>query len=136
MQLKPGDHATQYFVFAIDREAEATAVCQALAKDPAGAIRQAHDEHRRQIQDLFDKLPRLESSNPSLTHWYNRSLVHFLMNRWDVPEFALHPFYCTGSVRGGCVCSYLWNFGEAWEILPLYDPAADREHIDNTSVTG
>ena len=129
LRLKPGDQATQYFVFAIGREAEAAAVCQALASDPSGAIRQAHDEHRRQVQDLLAKLPRLESSNPSLTRWYNRSLVHFLMNRWDVPEFALHPFYCTGSVRGGCVCSYLWNFGEAWEILPPYDPAADRQHI-------
>ncbi len=129
LRLKSGDQATQYFVFAIGRETEATAACQALALDPSGAIRQAHDEHRRQVRDLFDKLPRLESSSLSLTRWYNRSLVHFLMNRWDVPEFALHPFYCTGSVRGGCVCSYLWNFGEVWEILPLYDPVADREHI-------
>ena len=129
LRLESGDRATQHFVFAIGREAEATAVCQALADDPADAIRQADDAHRRQIQDLFDKLPRMESSNLSLTRWYHRSLVHFLMNRWDVPEFALRPFYCTGSVKGGCVCSYLWNFGEAWEILPLYDPAADREHI-------
>jgi hypothetical protein len=129
MQLKPNDRATQYFVFAIDRDAEAELVSQTLANDPADTIRQATDDHRRQIHDLFDKLPRLESANLSLVHWYNRSLVHFLMNRWDVPEFALHPFYGTGSVRGGCVCSYLWNFGEAWEILPLYDPAADRQHI-------
>jgi hypothetical protein len=129
LQLKPGEHATQYFVFALDREAEASAVCDSLASNPADAIRQAHDEHRRQIQGLFDKLPHMESSDVSLTHWYNRSLVHFLMNRWDVPEFVLHPLYGTGSVRGGCVCAYLWNFGEAWEILPLYDPAADREHI-------
>jgi hypothetical protein len=32
-------------------------------------------------------------------------------------------------VNGGCVANYLWNFGEPWEIFPLYDPAAARSHI-------
>ena len=51
------------------------------------------------------------------------------MNRWDVPEFALRPNYTTGSVNGGCICNYLWDFGEPWEIFPLVDPAASRTHI-------
>ena len=51
------------------------------------------------------------------------------MNRWDVPEFVLHPYYSTGSVKGGCVANYLWNFGEVWEILPLFDAPAARSHI-------
>ena len=71
----------------------------------------------------------MESANDVLVRLYNRSLVHFLMNRWEVPEFVLCPYYSTGSVRGGCVCDYLWNFGETWEILPLYDPDAARSHI-------
>jgi hypothetical protein len=41
----------------------------------------------------------------------------------------LNPLYTTGSVIGGCVCNYLWDFGEAWEIFPLFDPKALREHI-------
>ena len=52
-----------------------------------------------------------------------------MTNRWETPEFVLHPYYSTGSIKGGCVCEYLWNFGEVWEILPLYDPDAAREHI-------
>jgi hypothetical protein len=52
-----------------------------------------------------------------------------------VPEFILHPYYSTGSVNGGCVCDYLWNFGECWEILPLVDPAANRAHIKQFLVT-
>jgi hypothetical protein len=46
-----------------------------------------------------------------------------------VPEFLLHPYYSTGSVNGGCVCSYLWDFGSGWELFPLVDPDALREHI-------
>jgi len=41
----------------------------------------------------------------------------------------LNPYYSTGSVIGGCVCSYLWDFASGWELFPLVDPAALREHI-------
>lgn len=74
-------------------------------------------------------LPILSTDNTSLDRLFSRSLVHLVMNRWDVPEFVLRPYYATGSVKGGCVCNYLWNFGEVWEILPLLDPAAMRAHI-------
>ncbi len=81
------------------------------------------------MNDVFDRLPTPESDNAQLVRWYNRSLVHFLMNRWDVPEFVLHPYYSTGSIKGGCLANYLWNFGEAWEIFPLFDVSAARSHI-------
>ena len=85
--------------------------------------------YQERIRDLFEKLPRFESSDPALTRFYNRSLVHLVTNRWDVPEFALRPNYTTGSVNGGCICNYLWDFGEPWEIFPLFDAAASRTHI-------
>jgi hypothetical protein len=129
LKIEPGQRATQYLTFAIGKEDEAAADCRTLAADPAAAIRQADDDHRRRVREMFERLPRLESANPALARWYTRSLVHFLMNRWDVPEFVLHPFYGTGCTKGGCVCSYLWNYGETWEIMPLYEPKADREHI-------
>ena len=103
--------------------------CKKIAADPDRAIAAAQAAYAKQVPDLFQKLPRLESSNPALERLYYRSLVHLLMNRWDVPEFVLHPYYSTGSVKGGCVCNYLWNFGENWEIFPLYDPEASRTHI-------
>lgn len=83
----------------------------------------------RRAADLLARVPTLEASDPRLTAWYNRSLAHFLTNRWNVPGFMLHPYYSTGSIKGGCTCCYLWNYGEAWEILPLADPAATRSHI-------
>lgn len=51
------------------------------------------------------------------------------MNRWDVPEFVLHPYYSTGSVNGGCVGNYLWDFGGIWELFPLVDPEAAKTHV-------
>lgn len=129
IQLPGRGHATAHLAFALGNKSEAFQTCSDVAASPAKAIARARQSHTHQVRDLFQKLPRLESSNPSLERFYNRSLVHFLMNRWDIAQFVLHPYYGTGSVCGGCVCNYLWNFGETWEILPLYDPRAAREHI-------
>lgn len=129
IQLPGRGQATVYLAFAMGLHSQALDACRALAASPAKTMARARQKHLDRVRDLFQKLPRLEASNPSLVRLYNRSLVHFLMNRWDVAEFVLHPYYGTGSVCGGCVCNYLWNFGETWEILPLYDPRAAREHI-------
>ena len=115
--------------FALGPTLEATAACQAIAADPAKAIAESNAAHARQVADLFQRIPRLVSDNKDVEKFYNRSLVHFILNRWDVPEFVLHPCYSTGSIRGGCVTEYLWNYGESWLMMPLYDPAANREHI-------
>jgi hypothetical protein len=142
VSLSPRGTRVGCVVFAVGDKAQAVEACSAIAQHAetrAAVLTQVptaekpacrpDETYRRRVAELFEKLPRLRSSNPALVRFYNRSLVHFLMNRWDVPEFLLRPYYGTGSVKGGCVCNYLWNFGEVWEILPLVDPAADREHI-------
>lgn len=116
-------------VFAIGPADQAKAACEKIATAPETAMREAQAAYAGSVQRIYEKLPRLESNNPAFEQFYNRSLVHFIMNRWDVPEFALNPYYSTGSVKGGCVCEYLWNFAETWEIFPLYDATADRSHI-------
>ena len=127
--LAPSRSAKVYVVFAMGPADEAKAACERLAADPHKAMAEMRAAYAQQVRDLFQELPKLYANNPALERFYHRSLVHFLMNRWDVPEFLLHPYYSTGSVKGGCVCGYLWNFGECWEILPLFDPAASRTHI-------
>jgi hypothetical protein len=64
-----------------------------------------------------------------LSAYYRRSLQHLLLNRWEVPEFVLNPYYSTGSIKGGCVGCYLWDYGILPELLPLFDPAGARAHI-------
>ncbi len=127
--LPAGRKHLVHVVAAMGAIPEAQASIERILPNPARAIQEAAREYARQVAEVFQKVPSLESDNAQLVRWYNRSLVHFLMNRWDVPEFALKPYYSTGSVNGGCVANYLWNFGEAWEILPLYDAPAARAHI-------
>ncbi|MBM3288717.1 MAG: hypothetical protein FJY92_01060 [Candidatus Hydrogenedentes bacterium] len=116
------------FAIAIGERAQAVAA--------AKTARQQHDTDFAvesalgvRVQKLLERAPRFECDNKALERLYYRSLVHALMNQWDVPEFKLHPYYSTGSVKGGCLCNYLWNFGEVWEILPLIDPDAVKTHI-------
>ncbi len=129
LELAPGATGSVHAAFAVGTEAEAAAACADLLRDPRAATAAARSAWERRVDDLFTRLPRLESDDIGLVAWYNRSLMHLLMNRWDLPGLVLRPYYSTGSVKGGCVCDYLWNFGEVWEILPLYDPAAMRAHI-------
>jgi hypothetical protein len=129
VELPAAGQTKFYLALAIGPTAEATAACQKIAADPEKALAGAQAAYADQLQDLFRKLPRLKSNNASFDNFYYRSLIPLLMNRWDVPEFLLHPYYSTGSVKGGSVCSYLWDFGENWEIFPLFDAEANRAHI-------
>ncbi len=129
LELAPGAKRTLHAVFAAGTAEEAATACAGLLRDPEEVMSASRSKWERRANDLFARLPRLESDNAALVAWYNRSLVHLLMNRWELPGLALNPYYSTGSVKGGCVCDYLWNFGEVWEILPLYDPASMRAHI-------
>ncbi|MBX7256636.1 MAG: hypothetical protein K1Y02_09770 [Candidatus Hydrogenedentes bacterium] len=116
------------FIVTIGSKVEAQKSCRdILGRGVTGALDEADSEHASRVDNL--PLPRFSSDNQELTDLYNRSLVHALTNRWDVPEFKLNPYYSTGSIKGGCVCNYLWNFGENWEIMPLFDPEASKTHI-------
>lgn len=127
--LSPSGTAKLYVAFAIGQTEEANAACARIVGDPEKAMADTRIAYAQQVKNLFQAIPRLTSSSPALERLYNRSLVHLVTNRWDVPEFVLHPYYSTGSVNGGCLAEYLWNFGENWEIFPLFDPDASRTHI-------
>ncbi|MCC7086266.1 MAG: hypothetical protein IT427_14780 [Pirellulales bacterium] len=129
VSLPPSGSATRYVAFAIGPAAEAQAECEKITADLKKTVADAQLAYAKRIEDFFNQLPRFESSNAALERFYYRSLVQFVMNRWDVSEFLLHPYYSTGSINGGCVGNYLWDFGEIWEIFPMFDPAAARSHI-------
>lgn len=124
-----GKSATVHIVIGIGPRRDTEQTCHQMIEAPEASIRAAQQAYQRQITDFFDRLPRLESNNRQLQDFYYRSLVPLIMNRWDVPEFVLHPYYSTGSVNGGCVGNYLWDFGGNWEIFPLLDPEATKSHI-------
>jgi hypothetical protein len=127
--LKPGQTIVTSLVFSIEKKETAIHQRNDLLSDPNKYIQSATDHYISEVKNIFDKLPRLTSDNKDLEQIYNRSLSIFIMNKYEVPELALNPYYPTGSVKGGCFKNYLWNFGAVSQVLPLYDPEADKAHI-------
>ena len=78
---------------------------------------------------ILSGLPSFESDDPALTAMYYRSLVTYSLNRWTNPDFAVSPFYSTGSVTGGCMCSYLWDYSGGMMLHPAADPETNGNMI-------
>ena len=129
VDLQPGEEKEFSLVFSIGEKKEALDARNAILANPSLYVGKATDKYISEVKNLFDKLPRFYSDNKDLEQMYNRSVMILLLNKFEIPEFTLHPYYATGSVNGGCLISDLWNYGGVSEILPLLDPKADREHI-------
>lgn len=129
LRLNPREEGSISFIFSIGDRKAANDLNNAYLGREKELFRQTTVHWLAQESGLYSRLPSFESDNPGLNLFYQRSLSHFLLNKWTVNEFILNPYYSTGSINGGCVCNYLWNFGEGWEIFPLYDPTSLRAHI-------
>lgn len=127
--LLPEESETRYVALTIGGKTESKQSCIQILANPSQTIDDSLQAYTAETQDLFERLPKLEASDTRLVNYYNRSLLPFLLNKWRVPEFVLNPYYGTGSIKGGCVGLYLWDFGLIARLLPLYDPPATREHI-------
>jgi hypothetical protein len=127
--LGAGERKTCHLAIALGPKAEGEAACDQFLKDPAGTIQRSREEYASHTAQLLSLLPTFEASNHRFSQYYVRSLGHLLLNRWKVPELVLNPYYSTGSIKGGCLGCYLWDFGIPAEILPLMDPAGARAHI-------
>jgi hypothetical protein len=135
-KIVPDGQIVIYLTFSIGATMDAIEQCNKVARNPEASVKRANRIYDKRVTDLYQKLPEFGSDNTSLVHFYDRSLVSLLLNRWDVPEFKLKPFYSTGSIRGGCVGDYLWNVGECQEILSVFDPSATKAHIRQFLETG
>lgn len=78
---------------------------------------------------IAENLPRLKSDNPALDTLYYRSLVTYILCRWENPDLCAVPYYSTGSVTGGCMCSYLWDYCGGLMLHPIYDPEGNKVQL-------
>jgi hypothetical protein len=129
VNLKPGQEIVTSLVFSIEKKETAIQQRNDILSNPDKFIQSATDHYIAEVKSIFDKLPRLTSDNKDLEQIYNRSLSILILNKYEVPELKLNPYYPTGSVKGGCFKNYLWNFGATSHILPLFDAVSDKKNI-------
>ena len=78
---------------------------------------------------IYNMLPRLSSDNQALDKLYYRSLVTYILCRWENPDLCTIPFFSTGSVNGSCMCSYLWDYCGGLMMHPIYDPEGNKKQL-------
>ncbi len=127
--VKSGERKVFYVSLAIGRKGEALKCAKRLLSDPSSEIERSVSDWRRRVRGLCERMPALETDCVELEQLYCRSLLHLLLNEWSVPEFKLRPYYATGGMNGGCVCNYLWNYGEIYRLWPMLNPTAAKAHI-------
>lgn len=128
-ELPARSHKTFNVVVSIGYNKESHKDCDQISANVNKELKKADTVWVQKVKDLFTKIPEFTASDKRLEKFYNRSLAHLLLNKWDVKEFLLNPYYSTGGINGGCICNYLWDFGEGWEIFGMYDPDALKTHL-------
>lgn len=94
-------------------------------KELEGSFEWLETESRR----IYDNLPGFSSSNERLTNLYYRSLVTYMLCRWENKDLCSIPYFSTGSINGGCMCSYLWDYCGGLMLHPLYDPMGNKKNL-------
>jgi hypothetical protein len=129
LAIPPNSEKNINLTIIIGKDSDPVLLDRSLVENTDDLLFNSLNKFDDKVKNILNKLPGFESDNKALQNFYYKSLIPFLMNQWDVPEFKLHPYYSTGSIKGGCLGSYLWNFGECWEILPFVDPVGAKNHI-------
>ncbi|MCX6983532.1 MAG: hypothetical protein NT118_02110 [Lentisphaerae bacterium] len=129
LHLEAKEKKTFCITISIGSFSEAKANSKKILSSWKEEIVNAKESWQKKTADLFNRLPQLESDNSDLVCFYNRSLLPLLLNRWEVDEFALNPYYSTGGLNGGCLSSYLWDYGPQSKMWPLFDPESLKNHI-------
>ncbi len=83
----------------------------------------------KETDRIHNNVPRLTSDSPSLDKLYYRSLVTYILCRWENPDLKLNPYFSTGSINGSCMCSYLWDYCGGLMLHPLYDPEGNKKQL-------
>ncbi len=127
--LLPGEQKEFSLVFSMGEKKEALDARNAILANPSLYVSKSTDKYISEVKNLFDKLPRFYSDNKNLEQMYNRSIMILLLNKFEIPELCLNPYYATGSIKGGCFKNYLWSYGAVRKMMPLLDPVGDKNHI-------
>lgn len=127
--LPPGGSVVFHTALALDERENANNMVDRAIAAPEEALQASRQDWAQRVRKLERQLPRFTTDLPELQRLYDRSLLHLLLNEWNVPEWKLHPYYATGGINGGCCCNYLWNYGEPYRLWSLLNPAAARDNI-------
>lgn len=95
----------------------------------AQMLERSFDYLETEVRRIESNLPQLKTDDPELDNLYYRSLVTYILSHWEHPDLCAIPYYSTGSVTGGCMCSYLWDYCGGLMLHPVYDPEGNKAQL-------
>ncbi|MBO4345899.1 MAG: hypothetical protein J5833_09080 [Victivallales bacterium] len=129
MELASGGTVEFWTCIALGEAGANDGIFKAPLRNPEQCKTEAEQWWQSRLERLFQQMPSLQSDNSSLVKYYNRSLLHLLMNEWNVPSFHLHPHYGTGCISGDTICCYMWNYGGPCRMWSILNPKSAKEHL-------
>ena len=129
MMIEPTENVEFWTAFTFGEAGENQKSIKAVLKNPVKFKDEAERWWQERGDNLYRQMPTLQSDNPALVMYYNRSMLHLLMNEWNVPSFHLHPHYGTGSISGDTICCYMWNYGGPCRLWSILSQKSAKEHL-------
>lgn len=129
LTLAQGGECTFYFSLHIGKTEEAREEARGAIGNYEELIEKSFDYLRGEVERIHNALPRLSSDDPDLDAYYYRCLVTYILCRWDNPALCVMPYFSTGSMKGSCMCSYLWDWCGGLMMHPIYDAEANRRQL-------
>lgn len=127
--LPPSGENTVYITASFDKK-EKIQKGEALTKsDFEGFFAHSFKWFENEANRIYVNLPRLTSDNKQLDNLYYRSLVTYMLCRWENPDLCAVPYFSTGSINGACMCSYLWDYCGGLMLHPIYDTYGNKKQL-------
>ncbi|MBP5638219.1 MAG: hypothetical protein J6X55_01980, partial [Victivallales bacterium] len=120
---------TFYVFMALAPARELNKLIAEIKSNPLECCEKSRRFWEERVKRLYSIMPNFSSDNKAWEKLYDRSLLHLLLNEWNVPDFKLHPYYSTGGINGGCIGCYLWNYGEPYRLWSMLNQESAKEHL-------
>lgn len=129
LTLRANSSVTVYFSVYMGEKTVSLKEAKTFMERPEELIESSFNWLKKETLRIEKNLPKFTSSNKRLTAMYYRSLVSYMLCRWDNPSLCTSPYFSTGSINGGCMCSYLWDYCGGLMLHPLYDTEGNKKTI-------
>lgn len=127
--FKAGETKEFYVSCHIGKTEDAYKEAVLFSADYEKVISQSFSWLDKRCSEVMERIPKFHSDCTELDNLYYRSLVTYVLCRWDNPDLFIPSYYSTGSVNGACMCSYLWDYCGGLMLHPIIDPEVNKEEI-------
>ena len=127
--LRPNEPVIFYFSAHIGKDEDTLKEANETSGHYEELISRSFDYLDKEVKRIHDQLPRLTSDCKELDDLYYRSLVTYILCRWENPDLCTSPYFSTGSINGSCMCSYLWDYCGGLMLHPIYDPEGNKKQL-------